>query len=77
MERHFAEVNSQGVRDVLVLRCLTGMHHSEVERIARGECELREVNGGKSGIVAVVRFLHKSQYEHVQSLSAQAYAAAK
>src|SRR5262249_49204751 len=50
VECHFAEVNSPSVRDVLVLRSLTGMHHSEVERIARGECELREVEGGKSGI---------------------------
>ncbi len=66
----------QAVRDLVVLHAKTGMHRSEIERIARGECELRTVDD-HSEIRGVVRFVHKSGRVHAQSLDAQALTAAQ
>jgi integrase len=63
----------QAVRDLLVLHAKTGMHRSEIERVARGDCELKLVDHAE--IRAVVRFTHKSGRVHTQSLDAQALAA--
>lgn len=66
----------QAVRDLIVLHSKTGMHRSEIERIARGECDLRTVED-HSEIRGVVRFVHKSGRVHTQSLDAQTLAAAQ
>ncbi len=66
----------QAVRDLLVLHAKTGMHRSEIERIARGECELEMLNNHPE-IRGVVRFIHKSGRVHPQSLDGQTLAAAQ
>jgi integrase len=69
---------AQAVRDVLVLRALCGVHHTEVERIAVGTHKVRKVEG-QGEIVGTVAFIHekKDGLEHPISLCAKAYAAAK
>jgi integrase len=64
----------QTVRDI-VLHAKTGMHRSEIERVARGDCELKPVE--HSEIRGVVRFTHKSGRIHTQSLDAQSFMAAQ
>ncbi len=60
----------QSYRDAMVIRCKTGMHHTEIQRIARGDVEITEV--GDNGIAAVVRFLHKKKNaEHKVSVDDQ------
>ncbi|HVG57719.1 MAG TPA: site-specific integrase [Hyalangium sp.] len=65
----------QAVRDIFVLHAKTGMHRSEIERVARGDCELKPVE--HSEIRGVVRFTHKSGRIHTQSLDAQSFMAAQ
>lgn len=74
VEKVYACIAFQDVRDVLCLRAKTGLHETEVARLAAGECELRPVEN--SEIAGVVRLVHKSGRIHVQSLDGQAYAAA-
>ncbi len=69
-------VDVQSVRDVLVLRALCGMHHSEIERLAAGERKVRRLTG-HGEIAGVITFLHKKGLPHPQSLGAQAMAAAE
>jgi integrase len=69
-------VDVQSVRDVLVLHCKTGMHASEMERLARGEGELQDVTG-EGEIAGTLRVVHTSGRVHAQSLDAQSLAAAK
>jgi integrase len=59
---------------VLCLRAKTGMHNSEIERLASGRGELRVIND-PSGIAGTARFLHKNGRVHIISLDAQALAA--
>jgi transposase-like protein len=68
--------DAQSVRDVVLIRIKTGMHHSEIERIAAGHHVLRELEQG-SEIAAVVTVLHKSGHAHHQSVDAQTLAAIK
>lgn len=76
IERAYRTIDTQDVRDVLLLRAKTGMHEKEVGRIADGKCEIRDVRG-QGRIAGTVRFVHKNGDEHIQSLDAQALAAAK
>ncbi|WP_257455632.1 tyrosine-type recombinase/integrase [Archangium lipolyticum] len=76
VEKLYAAVNSQVVRDVLCLRAKTGMHNSEIERLASGKGELRVIND-PSGIAGTARFLHKNGRVHIISLDAQGLAAAQ
>jgi integrase len=76
VERVYAAVPSQWVRDVVCLRVKTGMHHSEVERLAQGKGELRQLDLA-CGIAGTIRFVHKSGRVHIISLDAQAFAAAQ
>lgn len=66
----------QAVRDLVVLHAKTGMHRSEIERIARGECQMEVLNNHPE-IRGVVRFIHKSGRVHTQSLDGQTLAAAQ
>lgn len=68
--------DAQSVRDVVLIRIKTGMHHSEIERIALGEHAIRELHAG-SEIAAVVSVIHKSKYGHNQSVDLQTLAAIK
>ncbi|OJH37940.1 hypothetical protein BON30_25460 [Cystobacter ferrugineus] len=76
VEKLYAAIGSQTVRDVLCLRAKTGMHDSEIARLASGKGELRVVND-PSGIAGTARFLHKNGRVHILSLDAQALAAAQ
>lgn len=71
----YSEVDAQDVRDVICLRAKTGMHETEAGRVLRGEVVIREIAEGP--IAGTIRFDHKSGRVHVQSLDAQALAAAK
>ncbi len=51
------------------------MHGTEIARIAKGEVQIEEVH--RNGIAAVIRFIHKSRYDHKQSIDAQALAAVR
>ncbi len=75
--QHYAALDTQPTRDLLLLRAKAGMHGSEVERIAAGDCHLREVDGGGTEICAVVSFIHKGRHEHALSLDGQMLAAVK
>jgi integrase len=76
VERFYARVTTQYVRDLICLRAKTGMHHTEIDRIGHGNCVLRRVDD-PSGIVGTVTFPHKSSRMHVLSLDAQSFAAAE
>jgi len=74
VEQLYAAVWRQDVRDVLRLRACTGMHHTEIERIAADGGEVRRVEDA-SGIAGTVRFVHKSGNEHILSVDAASLAA--
>ncbi|MCK8501562.1 tyrosine-type recombinase/integrase [Myxococcus fulvus] len=77
IELLYAEIPSQLLRDTLCLRAKTGMHDTEIGRIARGEAELREVRD-PSGIFGTLTFRHlKAGKVHVVSVDAQTFAAAR
>lgn len=69
-------VDVQCVRDVLLLHAKTGMHATEIERLARGEGRLDQL-AGQGGIAGTITFIHKHGGVHVQSVDAQAVAAVK
>jgi len=69
-------VDLQPVRDVFVLRALTGMHHTEIERLARGQGTIRVLKG-EGEIAGTLAFPHKRGGEHVVSVGAQALGAAQ
>lgn len=74
VEAVYRQVGPQDVRDVMALRARTGLHETEVSRIAEGRAVLSRVDAGE--IVGTVRLDHKSGRIHTQSLDAQAFAAA-
>jgi integrase len=76
IERLYRALSSQYIRDALCLRALTGMHGSELERLASGQGKL-EVLSGQEPIAATATFLHKTGEPHRVSLDAQGLAAAQ
>jgi integrase len=72
----YRHTDRQDVRDVLVLQAKTGMHFSEVERVAKGKAKLRRVDD-PSGIVGTLSFMHKNGSVHTISVDGQTYAAAE
>ncbi len=64
----------QCVRDVLCIHAKTGMHGTEIERLARGEGKVSMV-GEPGEIAATVTFIHKSGQVHRQSIDRQTLAA--
>ncbi len=74
VEALYKEITLQQVRDVVLLRAKTGMHHTEVQGLKKAE--LREIDD-PSGIAGMVTFHHKKKKEeHAISLDAQCFAAA-
>lgn len=67
---------AQAVRDVLAMRALCGMHHTEVERVAAGAWKVRRLTG-YGEIAGTVTFIHKKGLPHPQALCAKALAAAE
>lgn len=65
----------QCVRDVLLLHAKCGMHGTEIDRLARGEGKVKLLQG-QGAIAGTITFIHKSGRVHVQSVDAQALAAA-
>lgn len=74
LERAYGACELQMVRDVMVLRLKTGMHHTEIERIAAGRAAPVRVDD-PCGIVGTVAFPHKTSRAHVVSLDSQGWAA--
>jgi len=70
------KVDVQCVRDVLVLHAKSGMHATEIERLARGLGEVKAVEG-QGEIAGTIKFIHKSGRVHIQSVDAQTLAAAQ
>jgi integrase len=78
VERVYAELGPQEVRDVFLMRAKTGMHDTEIDRLARGEGVLRPVREDPSGIAGVIAFPHlKKKQGHSLSVDAQTLAAAE
>lgn len=71
-----ATVDLQPVRDVFVLRAKAGLHHSEIERLARGEGRIRVLED-EGEIAAVLIFPHKRGDAHAVSVDKQTLAAAQ
>ena len=66
----------QCVRDVLLLHAKSGLHGTEIERLARGEGEVKMLHG-YGEIAGTIKFVHKSGRVHLQSLDQQAMEAAQ
>lgn len=66
----------QSVRDCLLLHAKTGMHQSEVERLAKGGGKIAEVEGEEE-IAGTITFVHKSGYVHTVSVDLQTLRAAQ
>ncbi|QRO00724.1 site-specific integrase [Archangium violaceum] len=64
----------QCVRDVLCIHAKTGMHGTEIERLARGEGKVAVLEDSGE-IAATVTFIHKSGNVHRQSIDRQTLAA--
>ncbi|MFL5356109.1 site-specific integrase [Archangium sp.] len=64
----------QCVRDVLCIHAKTGMHGTEIERLAKGEGKVA-VFKDQGEIAATVTFIHKSGNVHRQSIDRQTLAA--
>jgi integrase len=77
VERVYAEVASQVLRDTLCLRAKTGMHDTEIARVANGQAVLRVIND-PSGIFGTITFRHlKAGKVHVVSVDRQTFDAAQ
>ncbi|MBS2028772.1 MAG: site-specific integrase [Deltaproteobacteria bacterium] len=76
VEAVYRAVEEQAIRDVLCLRAKTGMHHTEVKRLASGEGVVSELRG-HANIAGTIRFPHKNGREHIVSIDGQTLAAAK
>ena len=69
----YRHLDRDDVRDVFLVRALTGLHFTEIERIAKGEGVIRAI--GKGEIAATVSVKHKSGVTHVQSLDKRTHKA--
>jgi len=76
VEALYAVLPTQPVRDVLRLQSATGMHCSEVERLAKGQGTVRDLKGA-GDIAGTITFVHKTGRRKIISLGAAALAAAK
>lgn len=77
VEQHYAALDTQAARDLVVLRAKAGMHGTEIERVASGDCRVSEIDGKGTVIRGVLKFIHKSGNEHAVALDAQMLAAAQ
>lgn len=76
VEKIYREVKSQFVRDVLCVAAKTGLHQTEIDRLARGMGEVVDLEG-HGEIAGTIRFKHKSGEDHVRSVDAQTLAAVR
>lgn len=65
------KVDVQCVRDAILIHCKTGLHGTELERLAKGEDGDVKVLKGQGEIAATITFLHKKGKMHVQSIDKQ------
>jgi integrase len=70
----YAHLTDQAVRDFLCVQSRTGLHCTEVDRLASGTGKVTPVEGHGT-IAAVLRVDHKNGRVHMQSIDAQALAA--
>jgi integrase len=68
VEAAYSRLPTQAVRDTVLVRLMTGLHGTEVSRLASGAGSVRVVDD-PSGIYAVVSVFHKNKHEHVVSVS--------
>lgn len=76
VEKFYAALPTQFLRDAVCLLAKTGMHLSEAQRMASGGGALTEV-ADCAPIAGTVAFRHKTGAEHVISLDVQAFCAAR
>lgn len=69
-------VDVQSVRDCLLLHAKTGMHQTEVIRLAAGQGKIVEVEN-EVEIAGTITFVHKSGYVHTVSVDLQTLRAAQ
>lgn len=75
VEQLYRNLPLQSVRDTILIRAKTGVHESEIDRVARGRGQIIPVSD-PSGIAAVVVFAHlKKGKAHAVSVDAQTLAA--
>jgi integrase len=74
IETAYAKLPTQPVRDTVLVRAMTGLHGTEVSRLASGAGSVRVVDD-PSGIYAVVSVFHKNKHEHVISVSRRTHEA--
>jgi len=78
VEQLYLATHIQAVRDVVCLHAKTGMHGTEIERLARGEGKITVLDPARYGdIAATIRFTHKTGRQHTLSIDAQCLAAAQ
>lgn len=76
VERIYRMIASQSIRDAIRIRAMTGMHYSELARLASGRGTVNEVrNHGE--IAGTITFRHKNGRNHVISIDAPTLAAVK
>lgn len=68
--------DAQGMRDMLLMRALFGMHASEIDRLASGQGIIKPLKG-QGEIAGTIRFPHKSGRDHTVSVDARGLAAAQ
>lgn len=78
VENTYRVVDDQAVRDLIRLRVgAAGLHDTEIDRLARGEGELRRIDDS-SGIAGLLVFEHKKKGgDHAISVDAATFAAAE
>lgn len=68
---------AQAIRDVLALRALTGLHHSEIKRLAQGAFPVESLPMAFGEIKGATKVWHKNGSAHPQALCAKALAAGR
>lgn len=76
LERIYSHIDDQVIRDIVKVRINTGMHHSEVVRVAKGEVAIHEL-ADQGEIAGTITFTHKSGRQHLISMTADWLAAVK
>lgn len=75
VEAVYSKIASQAARDVILLRVKTGIHVTELDRIAKGDRSEIKPLKDQGEIAAWTIFPHKKGKPHAQSLDAQSLAA--
>ncbi len=67
LEALYPFIADTSVRAVIAIRCKTGMHHTEIDRLAHGEGEIIPLSG-QGQIAGVLYFDHKKGAPHIVSV---------